>query len=55
MFEGLVVYINSTKIGFLRHDTTASGMAWAIWCLSHHPECQQKVIDEVDRVFGRLF
>jgi cytochrome P450 len=27
-------------------------MGWAIWCLAHHTECQQKVIDEVDRVFG---
>lgn len=46
-----------TKILFknFRHDTTASGMAWAIWCLAHHAECQQKVLDEVDRVFGWVY
>ncbi|KAI6209968.1 hypothetical protein M3Y96_00277200 [Aphelenchoides besseyi] len=33
-------------------DTTSSAMSWAIWCLTHHKECQEKVIEEVDRVFG---
>ncbi|KAI6223100.1 hypothetical protein M3Y99_01461300 [Aphelenchoides fujianensis] len=37
---------------FEGHDTTSSGMAWAIWSLACHPECQRRVIEEVDRVFG---
>ncbi|KAI1718511.1 cytochrome p450 domain-containing protein [Ditylenchus destructor] len=37
---------------FEGHDTTASGMAWSIWCLANHPEYQDKVVKEIDDVFG---
>jgi cytochrome P450 family 4 len=37
---------------FEGHDTTASGMAWTLWCLAHHPEYQKRVIEEVDSLFG---
>ncbi|KAI6194158.1 hypothetical protein M3Y96_01095000 [Aphelenchoides besseyi] len=37
---------------FEGHDTTSSGLAWTLWCLAHHPTFQDRVIDEVDRIFG---
>jgi cytochrome P450 len=30
----------------------SSGLAWTLWCLAHHVDIQQKVMEEVDRVFG---
>jgi cytochrome P450 len=27
-------------------------MGWTLWCMAHHPEAQQKVIDELDSIFG---
>ncbi|KAI6196751.1 hypothetical protein M3Y94_01145900 [Aphelenchoides besseyi] len=36
---------------FEGHDTTSSGLAWTLWCLAHHPTFQDRVIDEVDRIF----
>lgn len=38
---------------FEGHDTTSSGMGWALWTLSHHPEQQEKIIQEVDAIFGK--
>ena len=26
-------------------------MGWVLWSLACHPECQEKVIEEVDRIF----
>nr|ABF06549.1 CYP4BF1 [Ips paraconfusus] len=37
---------------FEGHDTTSSGMSWTIWCLAHHLDYQNKVIQEIDAVFG---
>ena len=37
---------------FEGHDTTSSGMAWSLWCLAHNLECQERVIEEVDLIFG---
>ncbi|PAV73779.1 hypothetical protein WR25_16299 [Diploscapter pachys] len=36
---------------FEGHDTTSSSMGWVLWSLACHPECQEKVIEEVDRIF----
>uniref|UniRef100_A0A1I7UU41 Cytochrome P450 n=1 Tax=Caenorhabditis tropicalis TaxID=1561998 RepID=A0A1I7UU41_9PELO len=37
---------------FEGHDTTAASMGWTLWCMAHHPDVQEKVIEEVDRIFG---
>uniref|UniRef100_A0A914EP75 Cytochrome P450 n=1 Tax=Acrobeloides nanus TaxID=290746 RepID=A0A914EP75_9BILA len=37
---------------FEGHDTTSSGIGWTLWLLAHYPEYQEKVIQEVDAVFG---
>ncbi|CAB3404897.1 unnamed protein product [Caenorhabditis bovis] len=38
---------------FEGHDTTSASMGWTLWCIAHNPDVQKKVLDEVDRVFGR--
>lgn len=35
---------------FEGHDTTATGMSWTLSCLARHPEHQEKIRDEVNRV-----
>ena len=35
---------------FEGHDTTTSGMSWTLYCLSCHPEYQDKVCEEVRSV-----
>ncbi|GFS85195.1 cytochrome P450 4V2 [Trichonephila clavipes] len=37
---------------FAGHDTTAMGVSWALYCLGHNPEIQQKVQKELDDIFG---
>ncbi|KHN86065.1 Cytochrome P450 4V2 [Toxocara canis] len=37
---------------FEGHDTTSSGIGWALWCIAHHSKVQEKAIEEVDRIFG---
>ena len=27
-------------------------MGWTLWCLAHNPHCQDKIIEELDTVFG---
>ena len=27
-------------------------MGWALWCLAHNPQCQEKIFEELDNVFG---
>ena len=34
------------------HDTTAATMTWFLHCISLHPDEQEKLFDELDRVFG---
>ncbi|KAI6192065.1 Cytochrome P450 4V2 [Aphelenchoides bicaudatus] len=36
----------------IRHDTTSSGMAWALWLLAFHQKYQERIFEEVDKVFG---
>ena len=33
-------------------DTTATGLTQLIYCLACNPDCQQKVIDEIDGILG---
>ncbi|GMT21510.1 hypothetical protein PFISCL1PPCAC_12807, partial [Pristionchus fissidentatus] len=37
---------------FEGHDTTASCIGWAVWCMAHHPEIQQRVYEEITHVLG---
>lgn len=37
---------------FEGHDTTATGMTWALHLLGCYPDVQQKVYDEVKQVIG---
>jgi len=37
---------------FEGHDTTSSGLAWAIYLIGQHPNVQTKLQEEVDRVLG---
>ena len=36
---------------FAGHDTTNSSVVWTLVYLAKHPECQEKVFQEVDSVF----
>ncbi|KAF1753449.1 hypothetical protein GCK72_020006 [Caenorhabditis remanei] len=40
---------------FEGHDTTSSGITFAIWFLGQYPEYQQRVQDEMDEIFGDDF
>ncbi|KAM9330161.1 cytochrome P450 4B1-like [Gastrophryne carolinensis] len=37
---------------FEGHDTTASGVAWTLYCMAQHPEHQQRCRQEVREVLG---
>ena len=37
---------------FEGQDTTAAALAWTIFLIGSHPECQKKVIEELDSIFG---
>jgi cytochrome P450 family 4 subfamily V len=37
---------------FEGHDTTSSGMGWAVFLLGHHKEVQDKVFQEMESIFG---
>ncbi|XP_060075721.1 cytochrome P450 4B1-like [Ylistrum balloti] len=37
---------------FEGHDTTSSGLSWAIFCLARYPDYQQMVFEEVNEVMG---
>ena len=37
---------------FEGHDTTTSGMCWTLYCLAKHPDCQEKVREEVRSVLA---
>jgi cytochrome P450 len=34
------------------HDTSGVALAWTLFLISHHPEVQQKVHNELDEIFG---
>lgn len=37
---------------FAGHDTTAWAVVWCTYLLGHHPECQQRLQEEVDAVYA---
>lgn len=37
---------------FEGHDTTTSGICFALYCISRHPKVQQKLFEEIHRVIG---
>ena len=37
---------------FEGHDTTTSGIAFALYLIARHPEVQQKLVDEITHVLG---
>ncbi|GMR52417.1 hypothetical protein PMAYCL1PPCAC_22612, partial [Pristionchus mayeri] len=37
---------------FAGHDTTATTLGWALWCLAHHQDIQRRAYDEVHGIFG---
>ncbi|CAB3362142.1 Hypothetical predicted protein [Cloeon dipterum] len=37
---------------FEGHDTVTTGTCWALFMLGTHPEIQEKVVEELDQVFG---
>lgn len=49
-----VSFFNFFK-SFKGHDTTSSGLAWSLWCLAHNLDCQQRVIEEIDLIFGTFY
>jgi len=36
------------------YDTTSSSLSWFIYDMVLHPECQQKLIDEIDEQIGQV-
>jgi len=34
------------------HDTTTAALCWAMVCLGSYPECQAKIQDELEEIFG---
>ncbi|XP_077541894.1 cytochrome P450 4V2-like [Haemaphysalis longicornis] len=37
---------------FAGHDTTATGISWALFLIGHHPLEQKRIHDELDSIFG---
>jgi len=37
---------------FAGHDTTATSISWAVYCIGSHPEVQRKVLEEMQSIFG---
>ena len=44
---------NSMLFLFAGYETTSATMSFVMYCLTTNPECQEKVIQEVDSVIGR--
>ena len=44
--------MNYKNVKIKGHDTTSSGINWALHLLGCHPEIQEKIHEEIDQVFG---
>ncbi len=56
MFEGFrsfkCIHISLSIFMFKGHDTTAAAASWACHLIGSHPQVQNKIHEELDRVFG---
>ena len=43
-----------TTLFFTGHETTALALSWTFYLLAQHPEAEQKLFEEVDRVLGAV-
>lgn len=39
---------------FIGYDTTSNTLTFTAYNLATHPECQEKLIDEIDTVLGKV-
>lgn len=37
---------------FQGHDTTTSGIDWALFCVGNNPDVQEKIAEEMELIFG---
>ncbi|CAH2005965.1 unnamed protein product [Acanthoscelides obtectus] len=44
--------INTFVLG--GHDTTATALSFTLYCLARHPEVQEKILEEQEKIFGSL-
>lgn len=50
-FEGIREEVDTFM--FEGFDTTAAAVSWIIFLLGHNPQCQEKIYEEIDEIFGR--
>ena len=44
--------MSKSMFTFIGHDTTASGISWALHSLAKHPEYQKKAQEEIDELLA---
>lgn len=48
------MYIRALPV-FQGHDSTAAGINWAIYLLGRHPDIQDRLHEEMERIFGIFY